>query len=330
MNLHERDQFLERLQAAKGKIALDSSEVRSIDQALAVGWSIAFPGAAASWEELVPRSAGGPAIKRYNEAYYDLVDAVERGDKRGTDAAEARVYDTMADPIILGPVMSHRRHLILDSICMVIGLARAISMNGAIVDVGCHAGFVSIILREYLDCNVVGIDSSDKAIGLARSRSAGISKITFYRAAMPWKVDPRFDLAIAFDSMPRGSRAKAGFLRSLGDMLVPGGVAIISSMNWFDADINVTRRQTRMAGLGFGYADVIGGYGNIPVRFEAEMVVVLLKGGRRVLPRNWRELAENDWPQFRDYANAQATLHSEKTQAFERSLRRRCVAQAAR
>src|SRR5690242_12687052 len=194
MNLQERDRFLERLQEDKGKIALDPSEVRSIDQKLAAGWGITFPGSVASWEELLPPGAGCPAIKRYNEVYYDLVDATERGDKRATDAAEARLYDTMADPIILGPVMSHRRHLILDSICMAIGLARAISMNGVIVDVGCHAGFVSIILREYLDCNVVGIDSSDKAIRLARSRSAGISKITFYRAAMPWKVDPRFDL----------------------------------------------------------------------------------------------------------------------------------------
>jgi SAM-dependent methyltransferase len=220
--------------------------------------------------------------------------------------------------------------LILDGICMAIGLARAISINGAIVDVGCHAGFVSTVLCEYLDCNVVGIDPSDEAITLARSRSTGIPKVKFYRAAMPWKVGPRFDLAIAFDSMPEGSGARARFLRSLGYILIPGGVAIISSLHWVDADIDVTRRQMRMAGLGFGYADVIGGYGDIPLQFNTEIVVVLLKGGRRRLPRDLCEPAENDWPQFRDYANAPSTLHSEKTQAFERSLRRRCVAQAAR
>ena len=57
---------------------------------------------------------------------------------------------------------------------------------------------------------------------------------------------------------------------------------------------------------------------------------MLLKGGERRLPRDLGQLAENDWPQFRDYANAPSTLHSEKTQAFERSLRSSCVAQAAR
>lgn len=330
MNLKERDRFLGRLQEDKGKIALDSSEVRSIDQILSAVWGIAFPGTVASWEELLPRVAGCPAITRYHKAHDEVAEAMARRDKRATAGAEARLYDALADPIILGPVTSQRRHLILDGICMAIGLARALRMNGAIIDVGCHAGFVSTTLSEYLDCDVVGIDPSHAAITLARSRSAGIPRVEFYRAAMPWKVDSRFDLAIAFDSMPMGSGVQAGFLRSLGDLLLPGGVAIVSSMSWVDADIDVTRRQMRRAGLGFGYADVVGGYGNIPVQFEAEIVVVLLKGGERRLPRDLGQLAENDWPQFRDYANAPSTLHSEKTQAFERSLRSRCVAQAAR
>ena len=330
MNLHERDRILERLQAGKGKIALGSSEVRSIDQILAAVWGIAFPGTIATWEELLPRSAGCLAITRYNRAHDDVAEAMELGDKRVMAAAQARLYDALADPIILGPVMSQRRHLILDAICMAIGLARAISTTGPIVDVGCHAGFVSTILSEFLDCNVVGIDPSDRAITLARSRTAGKPQVEFYRAAMPWKVDSRFDLAIAFDSMPEGSGAKAAFLRSLGDLLIPGGVAIVSSMYWADEDIDVTRREMRMAGLGFGYADVIGGYGRIPAQFDVEMVVVLLKDGGRRLPRNLCQLAENDWPRFRNFANAPSTMLSEKTQAFERSLRSRCVAQATR
>jgi SAM-dependent methyltransferase len=320
MNLHERDRFLERLQADKGKIALGSSEVRSIDQILAAVWGIAFPGTIATWEELLPRSAGSLPIARYNKAHDEVAKAMARRKKRAMAAARARLYDALADPIILGPVTSQRRHLIVDGICMAIGLARAIS-TGAIVDIGCHAGFVSTTLADYLNCKVVGIDPSDEAITLARSRTAGKPQIEFYRAAMPWKVDSRFDLAIAFDSMPEGSGAKAAFLRSLGDLLIPGGVAIVSSMYWVHEDIEVTRRQMRMADLGFGYADVLGGYGGIPVQFDAEIVLVLLKGGGRRLPRNFCQLAENDWPQFRDYANAPSTMPSEKTQAFERSLR---------
>jgi SAM-dependent methyltransferase len=288
---------------------------------LAAVWGIAFPGTVASWEELLPRSAHSPSVKRYIKAYDQVAQAMVRDDKRALAAAEAQLYDALADPIILGPVTSQRRHLILDGICMAIGLARAISINSKIVDIGCHAGFVSTTLSECLGCSVVGIDPSDAAITLARSRSADMPRVEFYRAAMPWNVDSRFDFAIAIDSMPDGSGARAIFLRSLGDILVPGGVAIVSSMSWVNADIDVTRRQMRMAGLGFGYADVIGGYGEIPVQFEAEGVVVLLKGGRRRLPRNLRQLMENEWAQFRDYANKPSTLQSEKTQAFERSLR---------
>jgi SAM-dependent methyltransferase len=330
MNLPEKDRFLGRLQEDKGKIALDSSEVSSIDQTLAAVWGITFPGSVDSWEDLLPRSASCPAITRFNKAQDEVAEAMARGDKRAMAAAVARLYDALADPIILGPVTSQRRHLILDGICLCIGLARAIAINGAIADLGCHGGFVATTLAQYLDCYVVGIDPSDEAIMLACSRSASIPKVEFYRAAMPWKTDSRFDLAIAFDSMPEASGAKAAFLRSLGDMLIPGGVAIVSSMYWVDEDIDVTRRQMRMAGLGFGYADVIGGYGDIPVQFGAEIVVVLLKGGQRRLPRNLRQLAENDWPQFRDYANAVSTPLNEKTQAFQRSLRPRSVAQAAR
>ena len=140
---------------------------------------------------------------------------------------------------------------------------------------------------------------------------------------MPWNVGLRFDFAIAIDSMPDGGGARATFLRSLGDILAPGGVAVVSSTSWVNADIDVTRRQMRRAGLGFGYADVIGGYGEIPVQFSTVGVVVLLKGGGRTLPRNLRQLMENEWPQFRDYANTSSTPQSEKTQAFERSLRGR-------
>jgi hypothetical protein len=109
MNLHERDRILERLQADKGKIALGSSEVRSIDQILAAVWGIAFPGTIATWEELLPRSAGCLAITRYNKAHDDVAEAMELGDKRVMAAAQARLDDALADPIILGPVTSQRR-----------------------------------------------------------------------------------------------------------------------------------------------------------------------------------------------------------------------------
>src|SRR5690242_15448155 len=114
MSLQERNRLLERLQEDKGKIALDPSEVRSIDQMLAGVWGITVPGPVPSWEGLLPRSASRPAITRYNKAHDEVAEAMARRDKRAKAAALARLYDALADPTILGPVTSQRRHLILD------------------------------------------------------------------------------------------------------------------------------------------------------------------------------------------------------------------------
>ena len=111
-------------------------------------------------------------------------------------------------------------------------------------------------------------------------------------------------------------------MKAISGLLHPGGVAVVMSMGWVDANPDQLRRQLRVAGLGFGYADVAGGFGDIPAIFEAEGIVVLLKGGGSAYPRKIKPLMESEWRLFRDYANAPGRLPREKTQAFERGLRR--------
>ena len=67
------------------------------------------------------------------------------------------------------------------------------------------------------------------------------------------------------------------------------------------------------------------GAGGVPPQFEAEGVVVLLKGGTQKLPLNVSELMESEWPQFRKYANASTTSPNEKSQCYERAKRRSAV-----
>ena len=82
------------------------------------------------WEELLPRVAGCPAITRiYHKAHDEVAEAMARGENTRWPGLRHACPSALADPIILGPVMSQRRHLILDGICMAIGLARAIRMN---------------------------------------------------------------------------------------------------------------------------------------------------------------------------------------------------------
>src|SRR6185437_6259948 len=104
-------------------------------------------------------------------------------------------------------------------------------------------------------------------------------------------------------------------------LLRPGGVAFIVSRTFIEAPVALLRRQLRNANLGFAFADVVGGYGGAPTRFEAEGSLCLVKDKRQDLPARLSELMESDWPLFRRYANDPATSLHEKTQAYERAKR---------
>jgi hypothetical protein len=136
--------------------------------------------------------------------------------------------------------------------------------------------------------------------------------LNLVEAAIPWDTSARFDLVIAIDGMPQEAAKMGPYLRGLSELLNPAGIAVVVSSYWKNADVEVTRRQLRQARLGFGYADVVGGYGNVPPRFEASGFLVFLKGGTRQLPRQFRTLMESEWRRFQVYANAPETARDEK------------------
>jgi hypothetical protein len=205
---------------------------------------------------------------------------------------------------------------------MAVGLARATERQGPILDVGSHAGFIGAVLSECLEVEVVGIDPSKDAISFGSSCLPKTSRLSLVNAAIPWKTDSRFDMIVSIDTLPKKSQMMRGFLQGLSYLLKSGGLAIISSAYWVDCDIALMRRNLRAARFGFGYADVVGGYGSIPLQFEATCVLVFVKDGKQELPRNFQELAESEWPAFREYSNNPSTRNTEKTQAYERAQRR--------
>jgi hypothetical protein len=77
-----------------------------------------------------------------------------------------------------------------------------------------------------------------------------------------------------------------------------------------------------VARMGFGYADVVGGYQSMPLKFESEGVVILVKGGTRMFPRRVRAAMEAEWPLFPAIRYDPSASLREKTQAFERAVRR--------
>ena len=319
VDLAARDAVLRVVQEDKTSVALARKEVDALDRTLAEQWGIDFHEHGTLWD-LLRRAGDQDAVDHLR----DLWDSISSG----AELQDERFYNAMAHPELLGPVSSLRRHLILDVTALSIGLYRRLGLNGPILDAGCHAGTVASLVAEAIGREVIGIDPAEEAIEMGLGHPARHPLASLEPGAMPWKSDRRFDMVVSASAMPWSPTTSLPFLKSVGGLLNPGGIAVVMSVGWAAAAPERVRPQLRASGLGFGLADVAGGYGDIPAHFEAEGIVVLIKGGAREYPRRVTELMESEWDRFRDYANADRRPPREKTQAFERALRRQTAAVA--
>jgi SAM-dependent methyltransferase len=229
------------------------------------------------------------------------------------------MYDAMSNLDLCGVVTSTRRHFLIDAISLSCGLYRALGLSGPTLDVGCHVGALPDMVSLTLGVQTVGIEPVATAISAGASVLADRGDVRLVEAALPWATDLKFDLVTAIDSLPAGTGDRGSFLKGLSALLNQGGIAVVTSAHWIGADVATLRRQLNFAGLGFGFADVVGGFGGMPTEFSAEGVACLIKGGKRPFPRNFKAEAESEWDWFRDYANAKDTTAREKTQAFMRA-----------
>jgi SAM-dependent methyltransferase len=314
-----RDRLLEELQTHKTAIALPLERLRAIDRHLESVWEIVLPEkGASSWEDLVGPGADPAAVERYRKAHDTVAEALRGRDRYAQVRSLSTLYDALAHTAVLGPVTSKRRPFIIDSIAVALGLSSHLHLE-RIIDVGCHAGTITSVLASELGRRVVGVDPSPAAIEFARAHATRGAE--FEVSSVPFDSTERFDLLVSIDSFPHDDRRLPDFLKGVANLLVPNGVALIVSPDWV-SNANDLHNHCGSVGLSFGYADVVGGFGDFPPKFEVEGLVVLLKGGTRMFPSNLKPLMENEWEQFRRYANDSSTPPREKTQAFERAIRR--------
>ena len=168
--------------------------------------------------------------------------------------------------------------------------------------------------------HIIGIDPLSKAIETAKDRMSDRDNLTFEVAAVPWRTDKRFGFVISIDSMPENLAAREKYLEGVSNVLCDGGIALIISKHWIDTKIKTLRQQLASAKLGFGFADVVGGYGDFPTQFSVEGCLVLVKGMPMKAPNSLILDMNSNWNLFRDYANFPTTLDWQKTQAFKRAL----------
>jgi SAM-dependent methyltransferase len=192
-------------------------------------------------------------------------------------------------------------------------------LGGNTLDIGCHAGITTSLLAEFLHRPVVGIDPSQVAITTGQAHAARRELVELINAKIPWNTQRRFELVVSLDAMPQLPAAVGPYLRNVGHLLRPGGVALIASSYWASAKVVLTRRQLHASRLGFGYTDILGGFGGVPPEFGSTAYLVLVKGAEGQLPSDFLSLATADWSAFAKFANNPMVPDREKTQAFYRA-----------
>jgi len=308
-----REAALSTLSESKRRVALSPDEVRRIDRLLAERWAVDFVDTRHGLEEHLRGLPESDARDLGLEVFARAVSA------NSSAQGERLMYMAMSNLALCGIATSARRHFLIDAISLACGLYRALELSGPTLDVGCHIGILPDLTALTLGVPAVGIEPVSAAVTAGAAVLADRRDVQLVNAAVPWATESTFDLVTAIDSMPSGAGDRAVFLKGLGALLREGGVAVVTSTLWVGVDVSTLRRQLDLAGLGFGFADVVGGFGGMPTQFSVEGTACFIKGGKRRFPSNFKAESEREWESFREYANAKNTPAREKTQAFMRA-----------
>ena len=312
MDAAERDRICQHLVTQRMRLGLPLEDVRRIDHHLTADWGITLPKSPAQWKRRLQQLGGKDLAAEY-WWFHDALASQYQVGNAAPEALETRFYDTLADPRICGHVHSQKRTEILDAACLLVYLAHALKVRGPILDVGCHTGHHTHLLALETGCPVIGIDLSSKAVETARSKTAGIANLTFSDVSLS---DPSFIGAFEMLYAVRSIDLNVATVGPIAAALQPGGVAVILPSGAPDESTE-SRAAILQAGLGFGLSDVVGGWVGEERDYEAGPVLVLIKGGTRLIPDDFLSQAASMWsPHFEDYANNSDTPWPEKTQAY--------------
>jgi SAM-dependent methyltransferase len=315
MITQSREDVCRKIVRNKLLLALPLGQVLEIDTYLKEEWGIKLPSDPEKFEKELLKAAGGKLRKDYNTLNDKQADYLISGEPI-PPSLEQKFYDLIADEKIAGLIHSKKRTFILDAAALIISLIKNLHVSGPILDIGCSIGYHCGVVGKFAGLEIIGIDSSKKTISEAKRKNKNIAGTMFKATTIEnEEFSEKFDLVYAIDSI----EIDKANLRLISRTLKPNGIALLIN----DLEVFTSpefKKALAMEDLGFGFADVTGGWIGEETGFEAKTVLVLIKGGTHPLPIDLKQQAESYWNNhFKDYANDKTNREDQKTQAYCRA-----------
>ena len=315
MTEQSREDVCRKIVQDKLLLALPFAQVIAIDTYLKDEWGIKLPPDPEKFEKELLKAAGGKLRKDYNTLNDKQANYLESGEAI-PPALEQKFYDLIADEKIAGLIHSKKRTFILDAAALIISLIKNLNVSGPILDIGCSIGYHCGVVGKFAGLEIIGMDSSKKTITEAKRRNKNTAGTTFKATTIEnEEFAEKFDLVYAIDSI----EINKANLHLISRTLKPNGIALlINDLELFTSP--EFKKALAIENLGFGFADVTGGWIGEETGFETKTALVLIKDGTHPLPSDLQQQAESGWDNhFKDYANDKTTRTDQKTQAYCRA-----------
>lgn len=297
-------------------------ELESLDRELLSSWGIEVRSfeQKAWWEDLARELPDGEF-----ERFRDLHDRYGSAVSSGQDVAdlETDFYAAIAVDPLCGFVHSHRRAVILDAVALIEGLVAEESPGGAVLDVGCHAGYLAARLARHPTLDLTGVDLCRPALELGRERCEELGRpVQFlWTDARDAELSGPYQVVVAIDVLPEDAEGAMVCLRQFSRLLSDDGLLVISNglpieETWGSREEEVGEVFTELR-LGLLAAGCLGGCPGAGLEPLAQSVLVFRRGADPVFcPADRVELAWHSWPEFLDYTADPRVPDREKTQAW--------------
>ena len=316
MSEPSREQICRKINQDKLLLALTFKEVSAIDTYFKQVWGIQSPITPQKFDKALLKAAGKVLFNKYDGLNDQRAEYLLH-DESIPFNLEKKFYDLIADEKLAGLIHSKKRTFILDAAALIISLIKNLKITGPILDIGCSIGYHCGLISKFTGLEVLGIDISKKSIAEAKRRTSKVTSGLKFKATTIDKNDfaKKIDFVCSIDSIEIDQKN----IRLISKALKPNGIALlIDDLPMFD---NVELKKVLIKEkLGFGFADITGGWTGDENGFDSKIALILIKGGSKPLPRNYLQQAKSAWSDyFIDFANDKNTREDKKTQAYCRA-----------